>query len=115
MQPQHRSALPSYLVLVVSGEQEGHHRPRRASCGLDDVGNVAIATFQVEIGAIRDPLELAPTPGKVELDVRGARGVMRELFGLVLTKAHLVLRDAVLAVPVQSLNTPVLEPLGTLG
>ena len=89
MQAQHGSGLPSHLLLVVGGHEEGHHRaggPRRR---LDHVGGVAGVGGGVEVvealprpggvggqvvvAAVGDPLELVPAPREQELHVGGAR------------------------------------------
>ena len=49
VQPENAAALPADLVLVVGGEEEGHHRPRRAGRRLDDVRRVALAGHLVEV------------------------------------------------------------------
>jgi hypothetical protein len=69
---------------------------------------------EVEVGAVGDPLELAPlAAGEVEavLDVDGALGVVRQLLGRVLVDAQVVGVDAEVGVPAQPLVDPVLVPL----
>ena len=49
MEAQHDAPLAGDLVLVVGGEQERHHRPRRTGRRLDDVRHVALARRLVEV------------------------------------------------------------------
>jgi hypothetical protein len=86
VQPQHDSGLALHLVLVVGVEQASDQDPVHAHRRLDDPGKVALVGFrvevgevlagvllvraEVEIGAARDALQLAPAEGKRVLDIR---------------------------------------------
>ena len=49
MEPQHGAGLAADLVLVVGGQQEGHHGPGGAGGRLDHVGHVALVGGLVEV------------------------------------------------------------------
>jgi hypothetical protein len=131
VEAQHRAGLAVDLVLVVGGEEERHHRPRRPGGRLDHVGHVALTARLVEVlellprvggvlgqvvvPAVGDPLQLVPPPREEELDVRGAGRVVAELVGVVGPQPQLVLGDAEVEVPAEALLAPVLVPLLGLG
>ncbi|EOD65990.1 putative transcriptional regulator [Amycolatopsis vancoresmycina DSM 44592] len=119
-----------HLFLDVGVHQERHHRPADTGRRLDDERPVPLARGlveerqvlarvvrvrrQVEVGAVRDALELAPLLTGVErepvLDVDGALRVVRELFLRVLVVAQVVGLDAEVRVPLRALVDPVLVP-----
>ena len=85
---------------------------------LVEVGEVLAGELgvlhEVVVSPLRDALELAPAPGIAELDVARARGIVRELVGLVRADAEHVFGDPVLGVPAVPLADPVFEPLRSL-
>ncbi len=137
VQPQHdpRLALARTLALdeflVVGVDQEGERGAVRARGGLDHVRRVALAAGlvevlellarelgvlgEIEIAAVGDPLELRPADREEVFDVARARGVMRELIGIVRAQAQVIGADPELRVPALALREPVLEPLLGLG
>src|SRR3712207_2826390 len=69
---------------------------------------------QVEVGAVRDALELAPLralEAEAVLDVDGALRVVRQLLLRVLVVPQVLRRDAQVGVPAGALVDPVLVPL----
>ena len=66
---------------------------------------------QVEVAAVGDALELAPTPRVAVLDVGRAARVVRELLGIVRAQAELVLGDAEPRRTSPGAPAPVLVPL----
>src|SRR5262249_34853331 len=118
------------LVLVVRVDQERERRAVGAGGGLDDVRDVALARLlveerevlaaplgvllQVEVGAVRDALELGPAEREFIFDVGAALRVVRELVGRVLAKAQVLGLDAEAQVPLEALLLPVLVPLQVL-
>ena len=131
MEAEDGAGLPAHLVLVVGGQDEGHHGAGRAGRRFDHVRDVALAGSlvevleplprrlavgpQVEVGAVGDPLELVPAPGEPELDVRGRRRIVGELVRAVMAKPQLRLGDAEVEVPAVTLVQPVPEPLVGVG
>ena len=69
--------------------------------------------LEVEVGAVRDALELAPLAAlepEAVLDVDGPLGVVRQLLGRVLVVAQVLPGDAEVGVPVGPCVDPVLVP-----
>ena len=95
VQAQHGARLAAHLVLVVGGEEEGHHGPGGAGRRLDHVRRVALVGLgvevvqllprrlgvgrEVEVAPVGDALELVPAPGEEELDVGRAPRVVGQL------------------------------------
>src|SRR5680860_416349 len=118
------------LVLGVRVDQERHHRAVHAGCRFDHVRRPPLATAlveerqvlarrrtvrgEVEVGAVRDALELAPLrtlePEPV-LDVDGPLRVVGELLLRVLEVAKVLAIDAEVDVPVGAGVDPGLVPL----
>ncbi len=131
MDPKQRPRLAGHHVLVIGGEEEGHHGPGGSRGRLDDVGHVPLARrlvevleafagarrvgFEVVVGPVGDALELVPAPGKRELHVRGGRRVVGELVRTVVAQPQLRLGDPEGRVPGEPLGEPVLEPLRRVG
>jgi predicted ATPase len=67
--------------------------------------------LKVEVGAVGDPLELAPAHREPGLDVHRAFGVVGKLVLAVLAQAEVVGPDAVALVPAQALGDPALVPV----
>ena len=66
---------------------------------------------QIEVRAVRDAFELAAAERKVVLDVGAARGVVRELAGVVLAQVQVRLLHAEVEIPAITALAPVLIPL----
>src|SRR5438105_6113359 len=66
--------------------------------------------LQVVVGAVGDPLELAPADGEVILDVGGPLGVVGELVLLVFAQPQILGPQAVAAIPGQAVLDPALVP-----
>ena len=66
---------------------------------------------QVEVAAVRDPLELRPADGEEVLDVARPARVVRELVGLVRPDTKVLLPDPEAEVPAHALVDPVAVPL----
>src|SRR5205807_7940992 len=66
--------------------------------------------LEIEIGAVRQTLQLAPAPGEGELDVGCAGRVVGELLLVVLAETKAILGDPEGLVPRHALRAPVLEP-----
>src|SRR5690606_12416292 len=134
MQLQHGAGLATDLVLAIRVAEERERSAVRARRRLDDVRQVAtrlglllpvaevahvLASHlhvlpQVEAGAIRDALELAAPERKVVLDVRAARGIVRELVRLVLAQVQVLAPHAELDIPLVASLAPVPIPVGGL-
>src|SRR4029450_12860742 len=67
--------------------------------------------LEVEVGPVRDALDLLPPEGELVLHVRRGLRVVRELVGLVRPQPQLLLADPEVAGPPPPLVDPVLEPL----
>ena len=67
--------------------------------------------LEVVVGAVGDPLELAPADGEPVLDVHGALGVVGQLVLAVLAEPQVLGPDAVALVPGEALLDPVLVPV----
>src|SRR5438067_2136091 len=125
--PEHDARLALDLVLVVGVHQEGERRAVGARRRLDDVGEVALAPLlvevgevlaavlavppEIEVGAVRDALELGPAEREGVLDVDARLGVVRELVAGVRAQAKAVARDAEADVPLETRVPPVVVPL----
>ena len=66
--------------------------------------------LEVEVGAVRDALELAPADRELVVDVGGPLGVVGELALLVLAQPEVLAADTVALVPGESLLDPALMP-----
>src|SRR5437667_2472079 len=126
MEAEHHARLALDLVLVVGVHQEGERRAVGARRRLDDVGEVALAPLlvevgevlaavlavplQVEVGAVRDPLELGPAEGEGVLDVDARLGVVGELVAGVRAEAEAVALQAEADVPLEARVAPVVIP-----
>ena len=113
MKVQHHALLALHLFLVVGVDEKRQRAAVGAGRRLDDEGNhlllaLLVEVFerlaaelgmllQIEIGAVGDPFELAPTHRKQILDVGGALGVVRQLVFLMLAQAQVFLANAVFA------------------
>src|SRR5699024_4778082 len=117
------------LVLGPRVHQEGHQRPREPGRRLDHVRGVALprrlvevgqvgpgvlaVLGEVEVGAVRDALQLTPLVAReleAVLDVDGALRVVRQLLLRVLVVTQVVRIDAELDVPIGALLDPILVP-----
>src|SRR5262249_33673533 len=130
MKPEHDARLALDLLLVVRVDEEGEQRAVDARCRLDHPGEVALAPLlvevrqvlaarlgvpaEIEVAAVRDPLELRPAEREGVLDVDARLGVVGELVGAVRSEAEAVVRDAEPDVPLEALLLPVIEPLPVL-
>ena len=97
VKPQHGALALGDDLLVVGVDHEGEHRAVDAERRLDHVGCVPLLAVdplelrsgrlgvcgQIEVAAVRDPLELRPAHREEVLEVAGRRRVVRELLGLV--------------------------------
>ncbi len=70
---------------------------------------------QVEVAAMRDPLELGPPHREQVLEVRGGARVVRQLLRVVLAHAQVALADPVSKMPRAPLLDPEPEPLVRFG
>ena len=86
MQTKYGAGLAGDFVRGIGGDQKCHHRAGYPGGGLDDVRHVTFAgglvevlehlparfcvRLQVEIGAVGNALEFAPSPREIKLDVR---------------------------------------------
>src|SRR5262249_14497445 len=118
------------LLLVVRVDEEGEQRAVHARRRLDHPGEVALPSLLVEVGqvlaarlgvaaeievaAVRDPLELGPTEREGGLDVDARLGIVGELVGAVRPEPQAVARDAEPDVPLEALLLPVVEPLSVV-
>ena len=66
---------------------------------------------QVEVGAVGDTADLAPSPGELVLDVDGRLRVVGQLVGLVFPEAQALLRQPKMRVPVLAFLGPAGKPL----
>ena len=129
MEAKHRPLALGDDLLVVGVDHEREHRAVDAERRLDDVRRVALLAVdplelrpgrlgvrgQVEVAAVRDPLELRPADREEVLDVARGGRVVRELLGVVRAHAEVALAQAVAPVPRDALVDPVAEPLLRLG
>src|SRR4051812_16243446 len=131
VEPQHRALSTLDLLGVVGVDHEGEHRPVDTRGRLDHVGDEALAApgvhilellagelrvlGQVEVAAVRDPLELRPAHRKVVFHVGGGARIVRELVLAVRAQTELLRPDPEIGVPAQPLAHPVLMPVGGLG
>src|SRR5207244_11113234 len=99
-------------------------RPHRQ---LEDVGEVALSPLlvevgevlaavlavppEIEVGAVRDALELGPAEREGVLDVDARLGVVRELVATVRPQPQPLALDAEACVPLQARRPPVVVPL----
>src|SRR3954454_767770 len=131
VEPQHRALSTLDLLGVVGVDHEGEHRPVDTRGRLDHVGDEALAApgvhvlellagelrmlGQVEVAAVRDPLQLRPAHRKVVFHVGGRARIVRELVFAVRAQTELLRPDSEIGVPAQPLAHPVLMPVGGLG
>ena len=128
MEVQHHALLAAHLLLVVRVDEQRDEDAVGAHRGLDDVGDVALVglgvevrevapavlhvRLQVEVGAIGDSLELAPSERVPVLDVAGGGAVVRQLLLRVRAEAEIRLAHAhVVDVPAEPFRAPVLVQL----
>ena len=112
-------------LLVVGVDEERERGAVGAGGRLDHVRDVALLVAdplelrarvlgvggQVEVAAVRDPLELRPADREEVLEVARAARVVRELVGVVRADAQVALAQAEVEVPAAPLGDPVLVPL----
>ena len=67
--------------------------------------------FEIEVGAVGDAFELAPTHRKKIFDIRGAFGVVGQLVPVMLPQTEIFLAHAVARIPRKTLIDPALMPL----
>ena len=131
MQAQHGAVALRDDLLVVGVAEEREHRAVDPRAGSITCGDVPLAALrvdplelrpgrlgvrgEVEVAAVRDPLELRPADREEVLDVARAARVVRQLVGIVRAHAQAALADAEPEVPAQPLVDPVAVPLLRLG
>ena len=96
--------------LIVGIAQEGQEAALHAEGRLDDIGNVVLVLFLVEVGeilaagvlvlgqvvvgAVGYAPQLAPAKGEHELKVSGRLGVEAQLLGIVVAQAQVLILHA---------------------
>ena len=126
MEAQHDALLAAHVLDVIGVGQDREQGPVDAGRRLDHVGDdvllplvVEVAerpaahlgvALEVEVGAVRDALQLAPADGEPVLDVDRALRVVRQLLLGVLAEPEVLGADAVAPVPGEALLDPVVVP-----
>src|SRR5262249_37933008 len=126
VKPEDDARLALDLVLVVGVDEEGEQRAVDTRRRLDHPREVALAPLlvevrqilaarlgvpaEVEVAAVRDPLELGPPERERVLDVDARLRVVRQLVGAVRPETEPGTCDPESDVPLQALVLPVVEP-----
>jgi len=128
MEVQHSADVAALqLLLVVGVAEEGQGHAVSTQGRLDDVGDVLLLGFLIEvvhvlagdflvagqivIGAVSDAPELAPAEGEQELKVGCRLGIEGQLFLVVIPCAEEIFLHAEILQPLHAVILPVLEPL----
>ena len=129
METQHHAGVVLFGVhhfLVICVAQEGQDHPVRAQGRLDDIGDIMLAGFLIEVfqldagvlavltevvvGAIRDAPQLAPAEGEEKLEIGGGFGVVGKLLLLVIPQLQVFLLHAHVQQPVPAVVLPEGKP-----
>ena len=114
-----------FLIVGIAQESEGHAVGTEG--GLDNVGDVMLVLFLIEVGhilagsilmlgqvivgTVGNTPKLAPAEGEEELKVGGCLGVEGKLLGLMVAQAEVLLGHAEAEQPVTAEAAPVGKPL----
>ena len=117
----------SDFLLVVCVNKECKSNSVCAKRGLNNVGNVMLASLLVEegevlarvvtvlgeviVGSVSYAPKLAPTEGEEELEVGSSLGVEAKLLGIVVTKTKVLVLHTKVKKPLMAEVLPICEPL----
>ena len=99
MQAKNGAGLVVDHVLVVCGQEESGHCSVGSSGGFYHIRHVTLVgglveiikllmrelrvAIEIEVGSLRDSLQLPPTPRKLKFDITSAGRIVRKLVGVV--------------------------------